>query len=100
MNVRLLTFLKSEIGLRPGRERTLTVPSGHLAASAFDNEEDLKLMVDSFDKCTKPVFKDEKEVSYIKFGTMKDNDTAVNIHHGQLALSGQVRRDWASRIVC
>lgn len=28
-------------------------------------------MVDSFDKSTKPVFKDEKDPSYIKFGTMK-----------------------------
>ncbi|PIL34583.1 hypothetical protein GSI_03362 [Ganoderma sinense ZZ0214-1] len=55
VNVRLLKFLK-----------------GYLAASRFGNEEDLKLMVESFDKSTKPVFKDEKEPSYIKFGTAKD----------------------------
>ncbi|KAI1793722.1 hypothetical protein LXA43DRAFT_202911 [Ganoderma leucocontextum] len=61
---------------------------GFLASSAFGNEEDLKLMADSFDKSTKPVFKDEKEPSYIKFGTMKDNDPAVNIRRGQLMLSG------------
>ncbi|KAM5545516.1 hypothetical protein V8D89_000554 [Ganoderma adspersum] len=71
VNVRLLEFLK-----------------GHLAASRYGNEEDLKLMVDSFDKSTKPVFKDEKEPSYIKFGTMKDNDPGANIRRGQLTLSG------------
>ncbi|KAI1793699.1 hypothetical protein LXA43DRAFT_1121934 [Ganoderma leucocontextum] len=62
----------------------------HLASATFGNEEDIKLMVDRFDQFTKPVFKDERESSYIKFGTMKDNDPAVNISRGQLKLSGQV----------
>ncbi|PIL34593.1 hypothetical protein GSI_03372 [Ganoderma sinense ZZ0214-1] len=71
VNVRLLEFLQS-----------------FLASSAFGNEEDLKSMVDSFEKSSKPVFKDEKEPSYIKFGTMKDNDPTVNIRRGQLSLTG------------
>lgn len=72
--------------------------SDHLASSAFGNEEDLKLMVESFDKSTKQVFKDEKEPSYIKFGTMKDNDPPVNIRRGQLTLSGQVEHVSSMRV--
>ncbi len=45
-------------------------------------------MLESFDKSTKPVFKDEKEPSYIKFGAMSCNDAKVNIKRGQLMLSG------------
>ena len=59
-----------------------------LKASAYGNDEDIKTMLEYFDKATKPVFKDEKEPSYIKFGTMKDNDPAANIRRGQLTLSG------------
>ncbi|KAI1793701.1 hypothetical protein LXA43DRAFT_201572 [Ganoderma leucocontextum] len=71
VNVRLEQFLKDR-----------------LASSAFGNEEDIKSMLDNFDKSTKPVFKDEREPSYIKFGGIKDNDPAVNIRRGQLTLSG------------
>ncbi|PIL34614.1 hypothetical protein GSI_03393 [Ganoderma sinense ZZ0214-1] len=60
----------------------------HLASSAFANEEDIKSMLEHFDQNAKPVFKDEKEPSYIKFGGMKDNDPKVNIRRGQLTLSG------------
>lgn len=48
----------------------------------------MKSMLDYFEKSTKPVFKDEKEPSYIKFGGLKDNDPAVSIRRGQLTLSG------------
>ncbi|KAM5545534.1 hypothetical protein V8D89_000572 [Ganoderma adspersum] len=71
VNVRLQEFLKE-----------------HLVFSDFANEEDIKSMLDHFDESAKPVFKDEKESSYIKFGSTKDNDPAVNIRRGQLMLSG------------
>ncbi|PIL25741.1 hypothetical protein GSI_11491 [Ganoderma sinense ZZ0214-1] len=71
VNVRLQEFLK-----------------GHLASSPFANEDDIKSMLNHFDESAKLVFKDERESSYIKFGSMKDNDPAVNIRHGQLMLSG------------
>lgn len=86
--------------LSPASSEHTNSPSAYLAASIFDNEEDLKLMVDNFDKFAKTVFKDETEASYIKFGTMRDNDPAVNIRRGQLTLSGQVEHESASRAVC
>lgn len=45
-------------------------------------------MLDHFDRSAKPVFRDEKESSYIKFGGLNDNDHPVNIRRGQLTLSG------------
>ena len=47
-------------------------------------------MLEYFDKSTKPVFKDEKESSYIKFGSMGCNDPKVKIRRGQLMLTGYV----------
>ncbi|KAI0704722.1 hypothetical protein C8Q76DRAFT_631038 [Earliella scabrosa] len=59
-----------------------------LKASAYGNDEDIKTMLEYFDKATKPVFKDEKEPSYIKFGAMNCNDQTVKIRRGQLMLTG------------
>ncbi|EJF61940.1 hypothetical protein DICSQDRAFT_161253 [Dichomitus squalens LYAD-421 SS1] len=59
-----------------------------LASSAYGNDEDIKSMMDYFDKSTKPVFKDHKESSYIKFGSMSCNDAKHKIRRGQLMLSG------------
>lgn len=61
-----------------------------LQESAYGNDEDIKTMLDQFDKSTKPVFKDEKENSYIKFGAMGCNDPKVKIRRGQLQLAGCV----------
>ncbi|RPD70094.1 hypothetical protein L226DRAFT_256752 [Lentinus tigrinus ALCF2SS1-7] len=59
-----------------------------LKNSAYGNEEDIKTMLDYFDKFTKPVFKDSNETSYIKFGSMGCNDPKVKIRRGQLQLTG------------
>ncbi|KAI0708754.1 hypothetical protein C8T65DRAFT_740136 [Cerioporus squamosus] len=59
-----------------------------LKTSAYGNEEDIKTMLDYFDKFTKPVFKDSNETSYIKFGSMGCNDPQAKIRRGQLQLSG------------
>ena len=59
-----------------------------LASSAFSNEEDIKSMLGDFERSAKPVFKDEKESSCIKFGGLRDNDSAVGIRRGQLTVSG------------
>ncbi|KAI8977711.1 hypothetical protein BD414DRAFT_538976 [Trametes punicea] len=59
-----------------------------LKNSAYGNEEDIKTMLDSFDKFTKLIFKDAKDPAYIKFGSMKCNDPKVNIRRGQLMLTG------------
>ena len=59
-----------------------------LQASAYGNDEDIKTMLDYFDKSTKPIFKDANESAYIKFGSMGCNDPKVKIRRGQLLLSG------------
>ena len=59
-----------------------------LKESAYGNEDDIRSMLEYFDKSTKPVFKDEKESSYIKFGSMGCNDPKVKIRRGQLMLTG------------
>lgn len=92
MNVRAETYLKGEHTALE-RERTVTftyVPEEKLQTSEYGNDDDLKSMLDYFDAATKPVFKNENEPSYIKFGSMKCNDPAVNIRRGQLTLAGYV----------
>ncbi|KAF9025803.1 hypothetical protein BDZ89DRAFT_1068051 [Hymenopellis radicata] len=46
-------------------------------------------MAEVFDKTTKLRFNDLNEIQYIRFGTMRDKDVAVNIARGQLKLSGE-----------
>ncbi len=48
-------------------------------------------MVDVFDKTTKVKFRDENQLSYIKFGSSSDNDPRLGIRSGQLKLQGCVR---------
>ncbi|KAI0738321.1 hypothetical protein C8Q80DRAFT_1113973 [Daedaleopsis nitida] len=60
-----------------------------LKNSAYGNDEDIKTMVEYFDKTTKPFFKDANETTYIKFGSMGCNDPKVKIRRGQLLLTGQ-----------
>ena len=45
-------------------------------------------MKNEFDKTTKLCFNNPTEVSYIRFGTVKDRDLAFNIKSGQLKLPG------------
>ena len=49
-------------------------------------------MLDYFEKSTKPIFKDDSELAYIKFGSMGCNDLNVNIRRGRLGLTGCVVR--------
>ena len=58
-----------------------------LKESKFGNDDDIKTMLEYFDKSTKPVFKDETEFSYIKFGSMGCNDPRAKIRRGQLLLA-------------
>ena len=45
-------------------------------------------MIDSFEKSTKPTFKDPSDRSFIKFGSMRDRDPDFGIRSGQLTLEG------------
>ncbi|PCH36676.1 hypothetical protein WOLCODRAFT_109026 [Wolfiporia cocos MD-104 SS10] len=51
-------------------------------------KDDIGVMMDCFDKSTKPVFKSCTETSYIKFGTMRCNDPTVGVRRGQMLLTG------------
>ncbi|KAI0941758.1 hypothetical protein AcW1_003559 [Taiwanofungus camphoratus] len=68
--------------------RAYTFLHDRLRKSAYGNDEDVKTMLDYFEKSTKPIFKDANEPCYIKFGSMSCNDPAVKIRRGQLILSG------------
>ncbi|KJA20622.1 hypothetical protein HYPSUDRAFT_88584 [Hypholoma sublateritium FD-334 SS-4] len=54
-----------------------------------DFEDDVDNLVEVFDKTTKIRFKTDQDPQYLKFGSMRDNDTACNITAGQLRLDGK-----------
>jgi hypothetical protein len=47
-------------------------------------------MIEWFDRSSKPTFKDEQTKSFIKFGSIRDQDPQFGIRSGQLVLSGYV----------
>ncbi|KAF8652563.1 hypothetical protein AX16_004346 [Volvariella volvacea WC 439] len=54
-----------------------------------------------FDKSTKLRFRDKRDPSFIKFGTMRDRDPEYNIRSGQLKLEGEdVARFFEPSITC
>lgn len=64
--------------------------TARLQNSQYGNEEDIRAMLESFEQHAKPTFKDERDRSYIKFGSLRDKDPAVGIRSGQLTLDGYV----------
>lgn len=60
-----------------------------LQDSRYGNDMDINAMLDSFERHTKPTFKESSHRSYIKFGSMRDTDMAVGIRSGQLALEAR-----------
>lgn len=91
VNARAKTFLQGALTPVPQRSAILIscgVRLEKLKNSKYSNDEDIKAMLDYFDKSTKPIFKDATEQSYIKFGSMSCNDAKVKIRRGQLLLSG------------
>ncbi|KAL4244988.1 hypothetical protein ABKN59_002854 [Abortiporus biennis] len=59
-----------------------------LQDSRYGSEDDINFMLECFNKGTKITFRDPFERSYIKFGTMRDNDPDVGIRRGQLIVEG------------
>lgn len=45
-------------------------------------------MLEQFERSTKPTFKDPKDRSFIRFGSMRDRDPDFGIRAGQLSLEG------------
>lgn len=66
----------------------LTIPPAKLATSQFGNDEDINAMIDAFEQLAKPTFKDDRDRSYLKFGSIRDQDPAHGIRSGQLTLEG------------
>ncbi|KAK0222688.1 hypothetical protein EDD85DRAFT_959945 [Armillaria nabsnona] len=60
-----------------------------LKGSKFSDE--VKNIAECFDKTTKLRFRNSGEAAYVKFGSMRDKDPALDIRSGQLKLSGLVQ---------
>ncbi len=52
--------------------------------------EEVGNIAECFDKTTKLRFRNAEEPAYVKFGSMKDKDLALDIRSGQLKLAGYV----------
>lgn len=50
-------------------------------------------MIDAFEQQAKPTFKDDRDRSYLKFGSMRDKDLDHGIRSGQLTLEGYATLD-------
>ncbi|THG93266.1 hypothetical protein EW026_g7929 [Hermanssonia centrifuga] len=61
-----------------------------LSDSRYGNDEDVKTMLESFEKPAKPTFtEDVNDKSFIKFGSVRDKDPKnVGIKSGQLTIDG------------
>lgn len=59
-----------------------------------DYKADIPTMIERFEVSTKPAFKDNKEKTFIHFGSLCDNDPEVGIRRGQLILTGYVSNEW------
>ncbi|KAK0209594.1 hypothetical protein IW262DRAFT_1486534 [Armillaria fumosa] len=57
-----------------------------LKGSQYEGEAEL--ITECFDKTTKHRFRSTNEPAYIKFGTMRDTDTRLDIRSGQMKLAG------------
>jgi hypothetical protein len=51
-------------------------------------KDDIKRMLDSFERSVKPTFTNSSQRSFIRFGTVRDRDPSVGIQSGQLPLEG------------
>lgn len=79
-------ILEKCVSYLPQIRDPLTRSVEKLQDSRYGNDMDINAMLDSFERHTKPTFKESSQRSYIKFGSMRDTDLAVGIRSGQLAL--------------
>ena len=69
--------------------------SSHSAAeelkdSKFGHDEDIMTMMEQFEKAAKATFRSPSDPSFIRFGSMHDDDDDFGIRSGQLRLDGCV----------
>lgn len=68
----------------------LTTSSEKLQGSRF--YDDVPTITECFDQSTKLQFRDKTELSYVKFGGLRDREPSLNIQRGLLAIEGWVQR--------
>ena len=61
---------------------------GVFRGSKFDTPENHAAFSQRFDEGVKKVFSNDQTAQYVKFGTMRDNDTNCGVKAGRLALTG------------
>jgi len=59
-----------------------------LKNSSFDNGHDLAAFTESFDTGLKTTFSDNSKPQFVKFGSLRDNDTRCGVKSGKLSLPG------------
>ncbi|KAL0574098.1 hypothetical protein V5O48_007857 [Marasmius crinis-equi] len=60
-----------------------------LKNSKYNTPQDITRMAKEFDKVAKLVFRDETEMGYIQFGSLRDKDLSVGITRGVLKIPGE-----------
>lgn len=88
VNVRAAQFLRCMISFYFFSDPLTKSFLAKLAESKYGYYDEVKNMVDSFEKYTKPTFKDSNDKAFIKFGSMRDRDPEFGIRNGQLILEG------------
>ena len=66
----------------------LIFSSAKFKNSKFDNQQDLAAFAWSFDTGLKVCFSDNSKLQFVKFGSLRDNDTNCGVKFGKLCLSG------------
>jgi hypothetical protein len=66
------------------------MPTAKLKGSKFYTESDFEAFTDSFDKGLKINFSEGTRKQFVKFGSLRDNDSQHDVKGGQLMLNGSV----------
>jgi hypothetical protein len=63
-------------------------PLARFKKSKFDNKQDLAAFTESFDTGLKVTFSDSSKPQFVKFGSLRDNDTSCGVKAGKLTVQG------------
>lgn len=67
------------------------MPAAKLKGSKFYTESDLQAFTESFDKGLKVNFSDGTRPQFVKFGSVRDNDSRCDVKGGRLTLQGYAK---------
>ena len=80
--------------------RLIFFPSARFKDSKFDNKEDLAAFTTAFDTGLKTSFSDNSKPQFVKFGSLRDNDTRCGVKSGKLSLAGWVAPSHVLEVQC